>query len=57
MRGKIFTADYSSLERRIQEWLDANPNITIEHVTQSQGPVLINVTIFYTESTYTAGIR
>ena len=45
-----------NLEKDINGWLEDNPKIHIEHVTQSQGgwgeaggPIPINVCIWYTE--------
>ena len=50
MKCKMFKAvGGKDLETEVQDWLDANPDVKIVHVTQSnEGGSVVNLSIFYT---------
>lgn len=47
MKVKIVSAAPVNLEKSINDWMEATPDVDIKHVTQSESQGIVTVTIFY----------
>lgn len=49
MKCKVFVLSYQQVvdAKIVNEWLEANPKITVTHIAQSQDPAQVTITLLY----------